>query len=183
MGGKNSAQLKLLEELEFSPMKFDELYQVQSAYMFEYTRFMNQALSQHRAMHWSFSDYMCYRFVLNDDNIMNSAIQMHKHLAALSQGSYQSHPFFELNSKLLGINGYAQPDIATLIFIFGVKETLERDLGPAQNGAISLSVSLDFLKKHFKDVRTPNFFKLYNHLLPYRTNNSSTKSWRRCHTT
>ena len=77
-GGLSAEVSKLLDELDMEPYSIDELIRYQGQYMTEYARFANNAQSEKRSMQWNLSDFICGKFVQDQDNVMKAAVSMNR---------------------------------------------------------------------------------------------------------
>ena len=152
-GGLNAELSKMLDELESEPMAIDDMIETQGANISEYHRHVlavQQTTKQ--PMNWTLSDFLCNKYLIERENMMKAALESSKLITSLCQGSIRDHPFTLVYKKLIGLEGYPEPTVATCAYLCSLKDNLDKEIQIGMGINLYFQQVVEFLKKSFKNV-------------------------------
>lgn len=172
-GGLSSEVSKMLDDLDSDPLPLEELMRSQGLAMTEYSKFVSAASFQQRSMHWTFGDFLCGKLVQDQDHVLKAAVELSKLVSSLCQPQYKAHPLIQLSKKLLGLDGFREPDVAACAYFCAQKESLDKEVQLGQANNVSFHFAVEFLKRTFKEVSSGQPLYHISAILFFRTINCS----------
>ena len=79
-------------------------------------------------MNWTLSDFLCNKYLKERDNMMKAALESNKMMHSLCQAALKEHPFTLTLKKLLGLDGFTEPNVATCVYMCSLKESMDKEI-------------------------------------------------------
>lgn len=119
----------MLEELDSEPMSLDDMVKVQGQNLSDYHKYVSTIQKDEASsMNWTLSDFLCNKYLKERDNMMKAALESNKMMHSLCQAALKEHPFTLTLKKLLGLDGFAEPNVATCVYICSLKESMDKEI-------------------------------------------------------
>ena len=142
----------MLDELEMEPLPLEDIITIQGDQINEYHRYIVALSQEKKPMNWTFGDFLCNKYLIERENPMKAALESSKMLNSICQGQIGWHPFTLMFKKLVGIDGYQEPNVATCAYVGSLKDDLDKQLQIGAGQSLYFQQVVEFLKKSFKNV-------------------------------
>jgi len=138
---REDPNLKLLADLADNPLSADEALLRMGDYLSELT-----AGSGFKHL----DDFVCHKILQAKPSVLEAAADLEKLIDCLTKNV--NHPTCQQYCRILGLNGFRRMSEGKFQSVLELREGLIRESGATLGEAIPLNSTVEFLRKHFRNV-------------------------------